>query len=119
MTKINDIAKDIKKELERYSKETEKGLKKAQRVVSKELVEDLSTHSPEREGDYIKGWGTTKKGNSFIVHNKTDYQLTHLLEYGHVKRGGKGRTKTKAHIRPAEAYMINDYLKRIKKVLKR
>lgn len=119
MTDINDLAKDIKKEIEKYSKETEKELRKAQRIVSKEMVQDLDQHSPKRTGDYKGEWTITKRGNSLIVHNKGKYQLTHLLEYGHVKRGGKGRTTTKAHIRPAEAYMINDYLKRIKKALKR
>ena len=80
------------------------------------MAEDLRHNSPELTGDYQKGWTVKKVKDSYIVHNKDEYQLTHLLEHGHIKRDG-GRTTPSVHIRPAEAYAIRDYLKRIKKAL--
>lgn len=53
-------------------------------------------------GRYKKGWTVTAKRRNRrdteqIVHNKTEYQLTHLLEFGHAKQNG-GRTKAFPHI---------------------
>lgn len=69
--------------------------------------------------EYCKGWRLKKDKtgkNRYIVKvwNKTDYQLTHLLEFGHATRNG-GRTRPQAHIRPTE----EKYKKEFEKELKR
>ena len=56
--------------------------------------------------EYAKSW-TVKKtketSNSLevTVHSKNRYQLAHLLEHGHAKRGG-GRVSARPHIAKAE-----------------
>ena len=45
-----------------------------------------------------------------------DYQLAHLLEHGHAKRGG-GRVSGKSHIAPAEQMGIDQLEDAIEKAL--
>jgi hypothetical protein len=117
MTKINNLASEIVKEMKKYSKEIEDEMESAKKEVSSNLVKELKAKSPERLGRYKKGWRIKKFKTKYVVHNKTDYQLTHLLEYGHVLRNGK-RSKTLVHIRPAEEDAVAEYLARLRQVIK-
>ena len=57
-----------------------------------------------------------------IVHNKTDYQLTHLLENGHVirnKKGTYGRAPAHPHIKPIEAKNSEEYVNNVTRALGR
>lgn len=117
MTEIQNIAREIENELRRYTNVLEEDVQKAVQESSKELVQDLKIHSPKRTGSYAKGWRIKKKGKMRnIVHNKTDYQLTHLLENSHVKRGG-GRTTAYVHIKPAEERAIANFLEKIERAI--
>lgn len=55
--------------------------------------------------DYGKDFGViitkTTHGSEAHVQEKKRYQLTHLLENGHLKRGG-GKTKAFPHIAPVQ-----------------
>lgn len=89
-------------------------------AVAKASVHRLRADSPKRKvngGTYAKGWRLKKIGTRFIVHNATSYQLTHLLEKGHVKRGGVGRVKAIPHIAPVEEKAIQDLLDGIERRL--
>ena len=71
-----------------------------------------------KQGAYAKSWTAKKtKENShslkMTVHSKNRYQLAHLIEKGHAKRGG-GRVAGKPHIAPAEekgAEMLENLIK--------
>lgn len=52
-----------------------------------------------------------------VVHSRNRYQLAHLLEYGHAKRGG-GRVSAKPHIAAAEQKGVEKLEKSIEKALK-
>lgn len=91
--------------------------------VAKETVNQLKATSPRKSGHYAKGWKVKKvkqEGRRYevIVHNKTDYQLTHLLENGHVKvvwgkRTG-GFVKAEPHIKKAEEAAIDKLERELK-----
>lgn len=81
-------------------------MKKAVRKTAKSVKDEISSNAPKRTGAYSKSWTSKKtKENShsleMTVHSKNRYQLAHLLEKGHAKRGG-GRVSGKPHIAPAE-----------------
>ena len=91
-----------------YEDEISEGVKKDIEKAGKEALKEVKARSPQKTGWYKKGWrmgkrrnGTSSKSSGVVIYNKTDYQLTHLLEHGHQKANG-GRVEGKPHIRPAE-----------------
>lgn len=106
---IDDLAECIIQELEDYSEDVAKNLKKDVKDTAKECMQEIKDNSPVRTGDYQKGWRVKTEFESdddirLYVYNKTDYQLTHLLEKGHAGRGGTsvGAVQGHPHIEPAE-----------------
>ena len=103
----NLLSKELMKYLNEYQEDISEEVESVANKVGKEAVNELKQISPKgaRES-YAKGWKLKKDRvgkNRYIVkvHNKTDYQLTHLLEFGHATRNG-GRTNAIPHIRPTE-----------------
>ena len=81
-------------------------MKKTVRKTAKSVKDKISANAPKRTGAYSKSWTVKKTGENshsleMTVHSKNRYQLAHLLEKGHAKRGG-GRVSGKPHIAPAE-----------------
>ena len=90
MTEINGVAQEIMKQLNAYKYKVKDEIEEAKQVTAKDMVAELKQTSPQRRPSYIKGWRIKRTSKALIVHNATDYQLTHLLEYGHaVGKGGR------------------------------
>jgi hypothetical protein len=106
MTSIDNLADEIMKGLTEYADLTDESMKKAVRKTATSVKKEISANAPKKTGTYAKSWTAKKtKENSnsleMTVHSKNRYQLAHLLEHGHAKRGG-GRVSGKQHIAPAE-----------------
>lgn len=114
---MKDLADEINRALKEYTTEVEEGLEESKKEVAKMGVKILKRESPELTGDYRKGWRVKKVGTSYVIHNKTDYQLTHLLEHGHAKRGG-GRVQGIPHIRPTEQKVIDEFTRQVERAIR-
>lgn len=117
-----DLADVVMSELNAYNQEVSEGLKKEVKQAAKECKKEIQQNSPVLTGSYKKGWQNkvayeNREDIRVIVRNRTDYQLTHLLEYGHAKAGG-GRVEGKPHIRPAEQHAERKLLEKVKVVIK-
>lgn len=88
--------------------------------TAKEAVEKLQNTSPRRTGEYASGWRVKKLARGYVVVHNTHYQLTHLLENGHVirnKKGTYGRTSGKKHIKPVETWANKEFQRKIERGL--
>ncbi len=120
--KIDDLAEEVMKGLTEYSKLATSDMKKAVKKAGNDVRKEIQSTAPKETGAYAKSWAvkTTRELAEKLevtVHSRNRYQLAHLLEFGHAKRGG-GRTKAQPHIAPAEENGINALEKAIEKALK-
>lgn len=121
MTSIDNLADEIMKGLTEYADLTDESMKKAVRKTATSVKKEISANAPKKTGTYAKSWIAKKtKENShsleMTVHSKNRYQLAHLLEKGHAKRGG-GRVSGKPHIAPAEENGVQMLEKMIQEAL--
>lgn len=105
--RVDQLASTIMKGLEDFADLAADELKDAVKKAGNECKKDVQESALVKTGKYKKSWAvkTTKEssnGMTVTVHSTNQYQLTHLLEFGHAKRGG-GRTRAFPHIAPAEA----------------
>lgn len=117
-----EIQKELQKILDQYGEKVDRVVEDAVDKTAKDTARELRNTSPKRYGDYARSWTSKKDGKKGrIVHNRDHYQLTHLLENGHVIRNGVGtygRTRPIKHIEPAEQKGIEEFEDRIRRGLK-
>lgn len=103
---IDNLAKTIMEGLQEYADVASEDVKTAVRKAGKNVKAEISANAPKRTGAYAKSWTVktekeTAHSLEVVVHSKNRYQIAHLLEHGHAKRGG-GRVAGIPHIAPAE-----------------
>ena len=118
---INSSKMDFREVVQQYLEEQRyeviEAMSESIDEVAKESVKKLKAASPRgKTNTYYKGWTyKIEKGrlsHGSVVYGKTGtYQLAHLLEYGHAKRGG-GLTNAYSHIKPVEEWAIDEVINR-------
>lgn len=102
----------MKQILEQYEEDVQQVANDAIKTVSKEAVQKLKSTSPKKSGRYARGWAKKSVGShgsivDIVVYNRTDWQLTHLLNNGHIirnKYGTHGRKNGDNHIGKVEQW---------------
>lgn len=118
---IDSMATEIMKGLQEYADLATTDLKSSVRKAGAAVRKDIQENAPKDKGTYAKSWAVknTKETSNALevtVYSKNRYQLAHLLEFGHAKRGG-GRTSAQPHIAPAEEKAITVLEREIDKAL--
>lgn len=112
-----NFSKQVQEALGDYQNDVVKIVQKEVPAVGREAAKKLRSDSPRKTGRYAKGWASeseiTRLGASSRVYGKSGtYQLAHLLEHGHAKRGG-GRVAPIVHIQPVEDWAAEEVESRI------
>lgn len=87
-----------------------------------DILRVTSSNGSRKNDKYKDGWEvkqvTKGKDRGARVWNATNYQLTHLLENGHLivnKKGGVGWSSPKPHINPAYQKVKEPFIQAMKK----
>ena len=130
------VEQQIQVILDQYAGQLSGTIEKTFNSVGKEAKEMVKDLSPKREqgGSYAGGWTMTrtKKGSAskliggctVIIKNKKHYQLTHLLENGHIVKNqygapkkGKRRIMGQPHISKAQNWGNNKLFEELERNL--
>lgn len=110
---INEVTEEVKG-----------ALYEASDTVGEQAAQKLQATSPRgKTGSYADGWEYMQRADGGVVYNATDYQLTHLLEFGHAVRprpthkGKKRRVEGKPHIAPVEQWANQELMNTITRLL--
>lgn len=119
---IGNMAEVIMKELNDYAETTSDGVKEAVKKAAKTVKSEIEAGAPVQSGAYKKSWSTKNTAESsnkleITVYSRNRYQLAHLLEHGHAKRGG-GRVAARPHIASAEAAGIEQLEQEIERCIR-
>lgn len=118
---IDQMASAIMEGLTEYADLATDELKKSVKKAGKTVKDEISKTAPKDTGKYQKSWAVktvkeTSNSLDVVVHSRNRYQIAHLLEHGHAKRGG-GRVAARPHIAHAEEKGIEELEKEVEKVL--
>lgn len=118
---IDQLSEAVMERLRAYAALTTEQVKQAVKETGDFVRDEIKASAPKDTGAYADSWAVKKQtetSNSLcvVVHSKNRYQLTHLLEFGHAKRGG-GRVAAQPHIAQAEESGIQQLEDNLQKAL--
>lgn len=118
---VDQMADAIAQSMSEYAELSNETMKKSVTEVGQSVKKDIQSGAPIKTGRYKKSWAVQKvkeNANTLVVavHSRDRYQIAHLLEHGHAKRGG-GRVAAIPHIAPAELRGAEELVSKIERGL--
>lgn len=125
----NSLSEEIQNQLKTFGTALNREINEGLKEVADKTAETLRQGGPykERTGKYTRDWAVKLRSRScssvtmtekYTVYNKKNYQLTHLLEKGHVSRNGS-RVRPFDHIKPAEELAEQMAISEVNKAVRR
>ena len=124
-SQVIDLTAILRDMLEDYGEEVRQDAVEVLNELAPEIVHEVAANSPEKTGEYAKGWKSEKTTNAFgtktvIVYNAEKPTLTHLLEFGHrgfpLKNGGRSPdVKPHPHIAKVQKWAENEAVERLER----
>ena len=117
-----DIELELERVLNEFSDAVREEIDKTATTVARKGANELKKTSPKskrvRSGTYASGWGVSTRGRSKVIHNKKNPGLPHLLEFGHLTRNGRSRTRAIPHIKPVEVKVNKEFEDELKRKIR-
>lgn len=125
----NSLSEEIQNQLKNFGTALNREINEGSKEVAEKTAETLrqgGTYN-ERSGKYTRDWDVKLRKRSYssvtmteeyTVYSKKNYQLTHLLEKGHVSRNGS-RVRPFEHIKPAEELAEQMAISEVNKAVRR
>lgn len=118
---ISQLSAAVMEVVREYADTATEEVKQAVTETGDTVRDEIRQNAPKDTGRYARSWAVkktkeTSQSLTVTVHSKDHYQLAHLLEFGHAKRGG-GRVAAQPHIAQAEEHGIEQLEEKLRKAL--
>lgn len=120
--KPEELGKEIANMISAYTEDVAVAIENEVDITAKDVRDEIEQTAPKNTGKYAKGFAI-KKDNSNgksnrIIYNKAKPSIGHLLELGHIKKGGKGRVKARPHMQPAYDKIVPKFEKNVDEIIR-
>lgn len=118
---VSQLFAAVMEAVQEYADTAVEEVKQAVMETGNEVRDEIRQNAPKNTGAYARSWAVkktreTSQSLTVTVHSRNHYQLAHLLEFGHAKRGG-GRVAAQPHIAQAEEHGIEQLEEKLRKAL--